>query len=138
MVEYLIITAAFSAALVPIAVLLHVWILPALVARQLTNVRTLAEQRPDGAGQPFHRHPHRDEESFRVLLHVQSQLSHCPSPFPGVPWYNLPRLHRLLAGEMACAGSPVCRSYTRFLLHLARFASRAWRAGGRALPPSLS
>src|SRR3989441_2583336 len=54
-VEYVIITAVFAApgALVPLAVLLHVWLLPALVARQLTNVRTLAGHILAGHHHPF-------------------------------------------------------------------------------------
>jgi fatty acid desaturase len=35
--------------------------------------------------------------------------------FPGVPWYNLPRVHRLLVGEYARAGSFIYSSYLRFL-----------------------
>src|SRR5581483_229268 len=52
LVEYGIIAGVFAAAfaLVPIDLLLHVWVFPALVARQLTNVRTLAEHVLTGHG----------------------------------------------------------------------------------------
>jgi fatty acid desaturase len=32
-----------------------------------------------------------------------------------VPWYNLPRLHRLLEAEYRAAGAPIYRSYLRFV-----------------------
>ena len=51
--------------------------------------------------------------------------------YPGVPWYNLPALHRLLAEEQAAAGSQIYRSYTLFLADLGRFVFRALRAGDR-------
>jgi len=39
--------------------------------------------------------------------------------FPGVPWYNLPSLHALLADEYRRAGAHVHRSYLGFLLEAA-------------------
>ncbi len=46
-------------------------------------------------------------------------------------------LHRLEPSELARAGSPVHRSYTRFLLDLARFVARAWGPRGRRVTLSL-
>ena len=40
--------------------------------------------------------------------------------FPGVPWYNLPRLHALLADEYRRAGAFAHRSYLGFLWEAAR------------------
>jgi fatty acid desaturase len=40
--------------------------------------------------------------------------------FPAVPWYNLPRLHALLAGQYRRAGAYVHRSYLGFLWEAAR------------------
>lgn len=40
--------------------------------------------------------------------------------FPGVPWYNLPRVHALLADEYRRAGAFVHRSYLGFLREAAR------------------
>jgi fatty acid desaturase len=42
--------------------------------------------------------------------------------FPGVPWYNLPKVHRILLDDYTAAGSSIYRSYTRFLID-------AFRAG---------
>ena len=138
-VEYAIITAVFAAAvaLVPLAVLLHVWLLPALVARQLTNVRTLAEHILTGHDDRFT--ATRTVTSNRFVSFFMCNLNYHTAHhlFPAVPWYNLPRLHRLLGPELARAGSPVHRSYTRFLLDLARFVARAWGARGRVVTLSL-
>ena len=35
--------------------------------------------------------------------------------FPAMPWYHLPRLHRLLQDDYRKAGSVVYRSYVRFI-----------------------
>ena len=35
--------------------------------------------------------------------------------FPGVPWYNLPRLHRALRPQLADRGTPFIPSYFAFV-----------------------
>lgn len=136
LVEYGLIAAGFGAAftLLPFPVLLQGWLLPALVARQLTNVRTLAEH---VLTQPGHRYTatrtvlsNRFVSFFMCNLnyHIEHHL------FPAVPWYHLPRLHALLAHELEGAGAQVYRSYTRFLWDLSQFVTRALGPSGRDLP----
>jgi fatty acid desaturase len=48
--------------------------------------------------------------------------------FPGVPWYNLPKVHRILRDDYAQAGASIYRSYTRFLYD-------AFRAGVHGVAP---
>lgn len=138
-VEYALIAAVFTAAFlfVPLAALLHVWVFPALVARQLTNVRTLAEHVLTGHDGRFTATRTVTSNGFVSFFMCNLNYHTAHHLFPGVPWYNLPRLHHLLAGEMAQAGTQVYRSYTRFLCHLARFIARAWGPGGRFLSLSL-
>jgi len=40
--------------------------------------------------------------------------------YPGVPWYNLVELHRLLASQIAASGAPVDRSYVAVYLDALR------------------
>ena len=39
--------------------------------------------------------------------------------FPRVPWYNLPRLHRLLLEQLSARGAPFIRSYWAFVVEFA-------------------
>lgn len=131
-VEYGLIVAAFAAAfaLVPFPVLLHVWIFPALVARQLTNVRTLAEHALTAHGDRIA--ATRTVLSNRFvsffMCNVNYHIGH--HLFPAVPWYNLRRLHALLAPDFRRAGAQIYPSYTRFLLDLVRVVLGAWAPGG--------
>ncbi len=140
LVEYGIIAGVFAAAfaLVPIDLLLHVWVFPALVARQLTNVRTLAEHVLTGHGDRVT--ATRTVTSNRFVSFFMCNLNYHTAHhlYPGVPWYNLPRLHRLLDSELRLAGAQVYPSYSRFLMDLGRFVLRAAGPGGRALPLSLT
>jgi fatty acid desaturase len=133
LVEYGLIGALFvtAVALLPTTALLHLWVFPALVARQLTNVRTVAEH-------ALTEHANRFTATRTVLSNRFVSFFMCNLNYhivhhlyPGVPWYNLPALHRLLADEQATAGAQVYRSYTRFLIDLRRFLVRALRHGER-------
>ena len=139
LVEYAIVTAVFVAVflLAPLRVLLHVWVFPALIARQLTNVRTLAEHVLTDPGSRLT--ATRTVVSNRCVSFFMCNLNYHVEHhlYPGVPWYNLPRLHRLLAGDLARAGVQVYASYTRFLVDLSRFVVRAWGPRGRDLLLSL-
>ena len=58
--------------------------------------------------------------------------------FPGVPWYNLPRLHTLLRPEYEEAGAFIYRSYVRFVWDAIRTgvhgeAPEAGRRSGRVI-----
>lgn len=134
--EYALITGAFGAAfaLLPLHVMLHVWVFPALCARQLTNVRTLAEH---VLTQPGHRLTATRTVVSNAFVsffmcnlnyHIEHHL------FPAVPWYNLRKLHRLLAADLHAAGAQVYPSYTRFLWDLGRWMARAVLPSGRRLP----
>jgi len=138
-VEYVLIVMTFAVAfaLVPPGILLHVWFIPALVALQLTNVRTFAEHALTGHGGRFA--VTRTVSSNRFVSFFMCNLNYhlVHHLYPGVPWYNLPRLHRLLAPELAQAGAAEYRSYTRLLLDFCSFVRRAWGPGGVRLALTL-
>ena len=123
---------------VPGTVFLHAWAYPALIARQLTNVRTLAEHALTGHNDRFSATRTVTSNWFVSFFMCNLNYHTAHHLFPAVPWYNLRRLHCLLAPDFERAGAPVYRSYTRFLLDLARFVVRAWGPGGRAVPLSLA
>jgi fatty acid desaturase len=136
LLEYGLIAAAFAAAFatVPIHIMLHVWVFPALVARQLTNVRTLAEHTLTDPGERI--------TATRTVLsnwfvsffmcnlnyHIEHHL------YPAVPWYNLRKLHALLNHDLRRRGAQIYASYTRFLYDLAAFIIAALGPAGRTLP----
>lgn len=134
--EYALITATFVTAfsLMPITIMLHVWVFPALVARQLTNVRTLAEHILTDA-----RHRLTATRTVRsnwfvsfFMCNLNYHIEH--HAYPAVPWYNLRKLHALLRDDVRRAGAQIYGSYTAFLRDLAVFVVRAFGPSGRTLP----
>jgi len=98
-----------------IDVLLQAWILPLSVAIAFGNVRSWAEHALTRPGHPL-THT-RTVTSNRVVSFLMCNLNYHLEHhlFPGVPWYNLPRLQGLLADEYRRAGAHVHRSYLGFL-----------------------
>lgn len=98
--------------------LLLCWLLPALVAVGMSNIRGLSEHLCTSKGDVWTRS--RTTISTRLvsfaMLNLNYHLEH--HLFPGVPWYNLRKLHELLQDEYAGRSVFVQRSYLRF----------AWRA----------
>ncbi|HET8836805.1 MAG TPA: fatty acid desaturase [Gemmatimonadales bacterium] len=94
--------------------MLRLWLLPMLVAAQLTNLRGLAEHGLTTGGSPFT--ATRSVRTSRWIafflcnlnLHLEHHL------FPAVPWYNLPRVHALLQPVYRAAGASVYDGYGRF------------------------
>jgi fatty acid desaturase len=117
LIEYSLILAVFVLlfAYLPIHVMLHVWIIPLLIAAQLTNVRGLAEHGLTTSDNVFTET--RTVKSNRFVSFMMNNLNYHLDHhlFPGVPWYNLPRLHSILSDEYKAAGSSVYPSYTAFM-----------------------
>lgn len=134
--EYLLVTAIFIVAFasLPMHVMLNVWVFPALFARQLTNVRTLAEHCLTGTEDRLAATRTVKSNAFvsffmcNLNFHIEHHL------YPAVPWYNLRRLHALLKNDFRDADAQVYPSYTAFLRDLGTFIARAFRPGGDALP----
>jgi len=96
-------------------VLLEAWILPLQVAIVFGNVRSWAEHALTRPGHPLTQT--RTVTSNRIVSFLMCNLNYHLEHhlFPGVPWYNLPSLHALLADEYRRAGAHVHRSYLGFL-----------------------
>jgi fatty acid desaturase len=101
-------------------ILLHIWLLPLTVAIVFGNVRSWAEHALTQPGHPLTQT--RTVTSNRVVSFLMCNLNYHLEHhlFPGVPWYNLPRLHALLIDEYRKAGTVVYRSYLEFLWMAAR------------------
>lgn len=117
-VEYLLIAALYGFVFwyLPFEYILHLWLIPLLIGVQLTNVRGLAEHGLTTSNNPF-TDTRCVESNFFVsfmMCNLNYHLDH--HLFPGVPWYNLPKLHRLLQDEYRAAGASVYPSYTQFLI----------------------
>jgi fatty acid desaturase len=94
---------------------MHVWLIPLVVAALLGNVRGWAEHTRTQPGHPLTET--RTVTSNRLFSFLNINLNYHLEHhlFPGVPWYNLPKLHRVLLNDYRQAGSSIYRSYARFL-----------------------
>jgi len=99
---------------------LHGWAIPLIVAIAFGNARSWAEHAMTAPGNPL-THT-RTVTSNRLVSFLMCNLNYHLEHhlFPGVPWYNLPKLHALMAGDYRHAGAFVHRSYLRFLWEAAR------------------
>ncbi len=96
--------------------LLHGWLIPMLIINTLVNIRGMSQ------------HTFLEHQSDTVLG-TRSILTNRVTAFfmcnenyhldhhlyPGVPWYNLPRLHDALRDELAARGAPFIGSYFAFV-----------------------
>ena len=95
--------------------LIHVWLIPLAVAALLSNVRGWAEHTLTVPGHPLTET--RTVVSSRLFSFLNINLNYHLEHhlFPGVPWYNLPKVHRILIEDYRSAGASIYRSYPRFL-----------------------
>ena len=96
-------------------VVLHGWIIPLFFANLFGNFRGWAEHMMTRAGHPLIQTRTVTSNSFVsfFMCNLNYHLEH--HLFPAMPWYHLPRLHRLLQDDYRQAGSVVYRSYIRFI-----------------------
>lgn len=117
-VEYLLIFAIYGLIFwyIPFYYVLHLWLIPLIIGVQLTNVRGLAEHGLITKNNAFTETRCVESNPFVsfMMCNLNYHLDH--HLFPGVPWYNLPKLHKLLEDEYMEAGSSVYPSYTSFLI----------------------
>lgn len=112
-------------------VLVHVWIIPLAIAAFLGNVRGWAEHTQTVSDHPLTET--RTVTSNRLFSFLNINLNYHIEHhlFPGVPWYNLPRVHALLLDDYKAAGSSIYGSYTHFLFD-------AFRTGIHGLAPNVA
>jgi 1-acyl-sn-glycerol-3-phosphate acyltransferase len=101
-------------------VVIHAWAIPLAVAIAFGNARSWAEHALTDPGHPLTQT--RTVTSNRLTSFLMCNLNYHLEHhlFPGVPWYNLPRVHDLLREEYRAAGAFVHRSYLRYLCEAAR------------------
>ena len=100
-----------------LGLIVHLWLIPLMVAAFLGNVRGWAEHTGTRPGHPLTET--RTVTSNRLLSFLNINLNYHLEHhlFPGIPWYNLPKVHRILLDDYRAAGASVYRSYTRFIIH---------------------
>jgi fatty acid desaturase len=96
-------------------VLLHCWFIPVLVSTIFASVRICGEHQMTGGDHPLRQARTVTSNVFCSFcnVHLNYHLEH--HLFPRIPWYNLPKLHRVLLPEYQRFGASVYRSYLWFL-----------------------
>lgn len=135
--EYTLIALILATVLLlfPLDTIIHLWVVPLLIAGQLSNVRGLAEHGLMSTGNPFI--DTRTVLSNRFVSFMMCNLNYHLEHhlFPGIPWYNLPKVHHLLREEYEKAGASVYRSYTSFLIDFFKLSwSEPLKTNARLLP----
>ena len=93
----------------------HCWAIPMVVGMVFGNVRSWAEHAMTIPGSPLT--CTRTVSSNRLVSFLMCNLNYHLEHHlcPGIPWYNLPRMHAMMQDEYRRAGAFVYRSYFRFL-----------------------
>ncbi len=134
--EYLLITACCATVFwqVPTDVVLKIWIIPLLISAHFTELRAVAEHGLTTRGNVFT--ATRTVVSNRCLAFVMCNINYHLEHhlFPAIPWYNLPKVHRLLREEYRRAGCSVYSSYTRFFVDFARNTRKGIIPNARLIP----
>jgi fatty acid desaturase len=135
-VEWGVMLALASAAwiVLPVRVVLKGWLYPLLFAGQFANLRGIAEHGMTTGGNEF-----TDTRTVAtnpifsfMMCNINYHLEH--HLYPGIPWYNLPRLHQLLKDDYTMAGSSVYTSYSRFLWDVLKALIGGVMPGSRLIP----
>ncbi len=117
--EVLAVAALATAAVrspVPRVVLVQAWLVPMLFINTLVNIRGMSQH----TLLDDHDDPIRGTRSILTnrltaffMCNENYHLEH--HLYPGVPWYNLPALHREIRQELADRGAPFIPSYAAFV-----------------------
>jgi len=101
---------------IPRALLVHAWLIPMLFINTLVNIRGMSQH----TMLEHHADPILGTRSIltnRVtaffMCNENYHLEH--HIYPGVPWYNLPRLHEAMKDDLERLGAPYIGSYFAFV-----------------------
>jgi fatty acid desaturase len=118
----------------PTSWMIEGWLLPLIVAGQVANIRGIAEHGMTTGGNEMTdtrtvaTHPVLSFLMCNINYHIEHHL------YPGVPWYNLPKVHKLLQDEYQLAGSSVYTSYWDFLGDVAKAVVSGVTSNRRLIP----
>ena len=118
----------------PVQWMVEGWLMPLLVAGQIANIRGIAEHGMTTGGNEMTdtrtvaTNPFLSFMMCNINYHIEHHL------YPGVPWYHLPKVHRILREEFQAAGSSVYTSYWSFLADVARAVVSGVFANRRLIP----
>ncbi len=94
---------------------LHYWIFPGIFTALFANLRGWAEHMLTRPGHPLTQTRTVTSNKLLSFLNVNLNYHLEHHLFPAIPWYNLPRVHRLLQEEYQQAGAFIHASYLQFL-----------------------
>jgi len=93
----------------------HCWGIPMIVAMILANSQGWSEHAMTDPKHPLTQSRTVKSNAICSFLNINLNYHLEHHLFPGVPWYNLPKLHKLLLPEYEAAGSSIYNSYLVFL-----------------------
>jgi fatty acid desaturase len=109
----------------PRALLIHGWLIPMLFINTLVNVRGMSQHTL------LEHHDDTIRGTRSILTNPVTAFFMCNENYhlehhlyPGVPWYNLPRLHAAMRDDLVARGAPYIRSYFAFVAEFALFSIR--------------
>lgn len=115
--EYLLILLFLGLAIhwIPFRMLAQIWLIPLLFTAQLAQVRGWAEHIFTAGEDTIT--ASRTVTSNRLVSFFMCNLNYHLEHhlYPGVPWYNLPKLHHLLLEDFRRAGASIYSSYIRYI-----------------------
>lgn len=101
----------------PVPVLVHGWLIPMLFINTFVNIRGMSQHT---LLEEHHGDPVRGTRTILTnpvtaffMCNENYHLEH--HLYPGVPWYHLPRIHRVLRAELVRSGAPFIPSYFAFV-----------------------
>jgi fatty acid desaturase len=119
---------------IPTPYMLEGWLYPLLIGAQLTNLRGLTEHVLVSRGNEFGdaRTITTNRWLASMMCNINYHLEH--HLFPGMPWYNLPKVHKALSGMYERTGASVYPTYRSFYKDFFMAMRQEYVSGRRLVP----
>lgn len=106
----------------PFSVTLHAWLIPMLIINTFVNIRGMSQHT---LLEEFHGDTVRGTRTILTnpvttffMCNENYHLEH--HLYPGIPWYHLPKVHRVLKNDLVRLGAPYIPSYAAFVCEFIR------------------